>query len=70
MLRFPTPQKFTTFTTFAKFAKFANFNSALDYPALIHRHALRSRSISERRLDFRSRSPCAQGEGVGGEGKR
>jgi hypothetical protein len=47
----PTPQKFTTFTTFttfAKFAKFANFNSALDYPTLIHRHAPRLGSLAER----------------------
>jgi hypothetical protein len=54
MLLGPVPQKFNTFNTFttfaifAKFAKFANFNPALEQPTLIHRQALRSRSISER----------------------
>jgi hypothetical protein len=50
MLLPPAPQTFTTFntfTTFAIFAKFANFNSALEHPTLIHRHAPRLGSISE-----------------------
>ncbi len=54
MLPSPAPQKFTTFTTFttfakfAKFAKFANFNSALEHPTLIHRHAPHVGSLAER----------------------
>jgi hypothetical protein len=56
MLLSLAPQKFTTFTTFAmfaifaKFTKFANINSTLEHTTLIHRHAPRLRSISERRL--------------------
>jgi hypothetical protein len=53
------------FAIFAKFAKFANINSTLEHTTLKHRHAPRLRSISERRLDFTSPSPCAQEEGWG-----
>jgi hypothetical protein len=54
MLLSPAPQTFTTFTTFAMFAmfaifaNFATFDPALEHPTLIHRHAPRLRSISER----------------------
>jgi hypothetical protein len=68
MLLRPAPQKFTTFntfTTFAKFAKFANFNSALEYPALIHRQALRVRSVWDRALS-RRHAPSPQRTGRGG----
>jgi hypothetical protein len=62
----PAPQTFTTFTTFAKFAKFAkfaNFDPALDYPALIHRHAPHVESLSER-ASRTSPSPVSDGPGT------
>ena len=66
MVPSPAPQTFTTFTTFAKFANFANFDSAREHPTLMHRHAPRPGSISERALpDATSPSPCAQGGGLG-----
>jgi hypothetical protein len=85
MLGFPTPQKFTTFNTFtifamfaifAKFAKFANFTPALDYPALIPRHAPHVGSLAER-ASRTSPLSCLRRAGyprsgwrLGGEGKR
>jgi hypothetical protein len=60
------PQKFNTFNTFTTFAKFANVNPALDYPALIHRHAPRLGSISERAS--RSSPPLLSPTGEGGKG--
>jgi hypothetical protein len=48
MVLHPAPQ---TFTAFAIFAKFANIDPAREHPTLIHRHAPRLGSSSERHLD-------------------
>jgi hypothetical protein len=69
----PAPQTcttFTTFTTFAKFAIFANFatfDSALERPTPLHRHAPRLGSISERAFPA-SHPPLLSSTGEGGQG--
>jgi hypothetical protein len=78
MLPSPSREKFNTFDTFnifttfamfaifAKFAKFANFNSALEHPTLIHRHAPRL-DPSQRAASCTSPLSCLRRErGAGG----
>jgi hypothetical protein len=48
MLLHPAPQKFNTFNIFNTFAI---FSPALEYPALVHRQALRVRSVWDRATD-------------------